>query len=208
MNAYRKYALSKNLSFEILDDDDNGHLVVKIQGHGAGKAFKREQGKHIVQRIPPTETKGRKQTSVIGVIVLPLPPDNTVKPLPMNELEVTAQTGRQKAGGQNVNKVASAIRAVHVPTGISVFINGRDQGQNKKEALRILTAKVNDLRNGQENASYSDLRKQQWDGGGRGNKIRTYNFLENRAVDHRFGIKVKNVKMIIEKGRFELLIKN
>ncbi len=95
----------------------------------------------------------------------------------------------------------------HIPTGMSVFINGRDQGANKKEALRVLTARVNDLRRNKERAEYSDLRKSQRDGGGRGNKIRTYNYLENRAVDHRTGVKVKNVMAIIKKGQFELLIK-
>jgi len=143
---------------------------------------------------------------MVSVAVLPLPPENIIKPLPEKELDIKFQTGKQHAGGMNVNKVNSACRMKHIPTGLSVFINGRDQGANKKEALRVLTARVNELRRNKEYAEYSDLRKSQHDGGGRGNKIRTYNYLENRAVDHRFGIKVKNVAAIIKKGQFELLI--
>jgi peptide chain release factor 1 len=94
----------------------------------------------------------------------------------------------------------------HRPTGLSVFINGRDQGQNKKEALRILTARVNELRLNKEQADYHKLRKEQWGGGGRGNKVRTYNFLNGRAVDHRYGIKTKDVEGVIRRGRLDLLM--
>jgi protein subunit release factor A len=98
-----------------------------------------------VQRVPPTERSGRWQTSMISVAVLPLPPENKEQPLREQDLEIITQTGKQKAGGQNVNKVASAVRMKHKPTGLCVMINGRDQGQNRKEALRILTARVSAL---------------------------------------------------------------
>ena len=143
---------------------------------------------------------------MVSVMIMPMPPDKDLKPLPEVELDIKFQTGKQKAGGQNVNKVASACRMVHKPTGMSVFINGRDQGQNKKEALRILTARVNEIRMNKEQADYSKLRKEQWGGGNRGNKVRTYNFIESRAVDHRYGIKTKNVDGVIRKGQLDLLM--
>lgn len=184
-------------------DLENGHVVAKITGTDAGKKFKHETGKHIIQRIPPTENKGRKQTSVVAVAILPLPPDSTFKPLPEDELETITQRGHGP-GGQNINKVASAVRMKHIPTGIQVFINGRDQIHNRKEALKILTTKVNDYVQNKEQSLYSRMRKELMDGS-RGNKIRTYNLLEHRITDHRTNKKISNVDAILKKGQFELL---
>lgn len=120
------------------------------------------------------------------------------------DLEVITQRGHGK-GGQHQNKTDSAVRMKHLPTGLSVFINGRDQGQNKREAKKILTAKVNQLNKEQVFSKVDKTRAQQVDGGGRSNKIRTYNFIDNRAIDHRSGKKVNNMRQIM-KGRFDLLI--
>lgn len=200
--AYVKYAFSHALKVEILDSE-NGHVVAKITGLGAGRYFKHETGKHIIQRIPPTETKGRKQTSVVAVAILPLPPDNTQKPIPQQELDITTQCGHGP-GGQHQNKTASAVRMRHMPTGIQVFINGRDQHANRREALRIITVKVNDYLQNKEQSVYSKMRRELMDGN-RGNKIRTYNLLEHRVTDHRFNKKISNVDAILKKGQFELL---
>ncbi len=204
-DAYNKYGKAQGLACDLLSDDD-GHIICKFVGRNAGQVFRYESGKHCVQRVPPTERNGRRQTSMVSVMVMPMPPDRELKPLPDSELNIKFQTGKQKAGGQNVNKVASACRMVHTPSGLSVFINGRDQGANEKEARRILTARVNELRHNKEQRDYDQARKEQWGGGNRGNKVRTYNFIEHRAVDHRFNIKTKNVDAVIWKGQIDLLI--
>jgi peptide chain release factor 1 len=203
MDAYKRYAALKGFKYEIIHEE-NGHAMLQVRGRGVYDAFRNEAGKHCVQRVPPTETRGRRQTSMISVAVLPIPPEDPKAALLEKDLEITTQTGKQKAGGQNVNKVASAVRIHHKPTGLRVFINGRDQAQNRKEALKIITARVHEMQREKQQAAYTDDRKRQMDGGGRGNKVRTYNFIESRVADHRLGVKTRNIDQVM-KGRFDLL---
>lgn len=124
--------------------------------------------------------------------------------LDLNEVEITAQTGHGK-GGQNVNKVASAIRAVHKPTGLTVFINGRDQHQNKRLALEILSERIEEQKKSAERKDMSDFKSQQFGSSGRGGtKIRTYNFIDSRVTDHRTGNKTTRIADVM-KGKFDIL---
>jgi peptide chain release factor 1 len=200
--AYLKYGQSLGYQAEMLSSTA-GHDIVKFTGKGVWKAFKNESGKHVVQRIPPTEKNGKRQTSVISVAVLPLPPVAKKDEIPERDLEITTTKGTGP-GGQNKNKVESAVRIVHKPTKLAVFIDGRDQGQNKREALAIITARVRQHYEEKQTAAYNSQRKQQMGDGGRGDKVRTYNFIKSRVVDHRLGVKTRNVEAIM-KGKFSIL---
>lgn len=151
--------------------------------------------------MPPTESKGRRHTSMISVAVI----DQVEKDFKIKEsdLEVKTQRGHGK-GGQHQNTTDSAVRMKHIPTGISVFINGRDQLSNKKEARQILEHRVSEHYKSIERNKLDQNRQSQHDGGTRSNKIRTYNFIDDRATDHRSNVKVNDIRRIF-RGRFDLL---
>ncbi len=202
--AYRKYGQSLGFKYETLTSE-NGHIILLFRGSGVYKAFQWETGSHVVQRVSPTETRGRHHTSVISVAVLPLPPQDSKTLIPMSDLEITAQTGHQKAGGQNVNRIKSAIRCVYKPDPtIRVFINGRDQGKNKQEAIKIINARVNEKKRRTQAEAYDGVRKETLGNGNRGGKIRTYNFCLSRVSDHRLGVKTRDIASIM-RGRFDIL---
>lgn len=145
---------------------------------------------------------------MISVAVLPLPPIKNHKPLPDSELVISHEMCRLHSGGQSAQRNATAIKAKHVPTGIIVFIqNERSQKQNREEAIRILTARVNEQRNSQASTVYGEKRQQQLGGGSRGNKVRTYNFIDCFCKDHILGTKTHNLEGVM-RGKFELILKN
>jgi peptide chain release factor 1 len=198
---YCNYAKMLHLKTELLSQSD-GHAIITVKGAEAVKAFQHESGKHCVQRIPKTESKGRKHTSIISVAVLPLK-DTSIEPINEKDLNITFQKG-SGPGGQHQNTTDSAVRIKHKPTGVSVVIEGRDQHKNKKKALAIIAAKVHERKQREIDRQYSNDRKSQFDGGNRSNKIRTYNFMNNRVVDHRLGKKSNHIEKIL-KGNLDLI---
>lgn len=200
---YVSYAASKGLDVEILYTDE-GHSTLKVSGQNVFSYFKNESGNHVVQRIPKNQRKGSKQTSYVSVGVLPLFHEANLQPLHWSELDITTMRS-SGPGGQNVNKVESAVRAIHKPTGLTVRVNGRDQGSNKAEAIRILTARVHDLKKEQNDAQYAAFRQKVLGSGSRGDKVRTYNFLKGRISDHKLDKKTGNVKGVM-KGNLNLLL--
>ena len=177
-------------------------MVAKISGKGAGKAFQHEPGKHCCQRIPETESKGRKHTSMVSVAILPIREDVS-EPIPDSDLKIEP-VNVGGPGGQHQNRTLSACRMTHLPTKLQVVINGRDYHSNEREARKIIAARVNEIKQAEADAEYAEYRKEQVQGGHRSGKLRTYNFMEGRVVDHRLGTKTGNVKGIM-KGQFEKL---
>ena len=180
-------------------------IIFSLKGEGAARYFQYEAGIHCIQRVPPTERGGRVHTSIISVAVLPVPKIEEFS-IPQKEIEVQ-QTKGSGPGGQNRNKVSCACRMTHKPTGLQVFIDGRDFQQNRKRAFKILSARVQYLRDSKQEKEYGDYRHRQVGTRGRGNKIRTYNFKNRRVVDHRLGKKTSRVEEVLN-GRFDLIVGN
>jgi peptide chain release factor 1 len=199
--AYVRYADKYHLRCEIVYESES-FWSLRIDGEHCWDAFSGESGKHVVQRVPPTETRGRRHTSVVAVAVLPLLNEASAR-LPEHEVEVTTQCGHGK-GGQHQNKVASAVRAVHRPTGIKVFINGRDQYRNKQTALEILEARVCQFNREQIHDERNEAKANQLGSSSRSGKVRTYNFINRTAIDHRTGKRTGRLDEVM-KGNLELL---
>ena len=186
---YEKYATDKGFSFSAVslsENDIDGYKEAsfQIRGKGVYSKLRYETGVHRVQRIPTTEKSGRIHTSTASVAILPIRKKKTIELDPNDiQMEFSRSGG---AGGQNVNKVESAVRMVHTPTGIEVrCTEERTQLRNRERALEILTAKVEQEREEREAKEYASMRKSQIGTGDRSEKIRTYNILQDRVTDHR-----------------------
>lgn len=193
-DMYTKYAEGQGWRVRIIDD-----LTLEVDGTTAYDALKHETGVHRVQRIPVTEKNGRIHTSTASVAVLPIREKPTVEINPADiHMEFTRSGG---AGGQNVNKVETAVRLVHVPTGIDVRSSSeRSQLANREKAMGILAAKLEALAIEQEAKQHADLRSGQIGTGDRSEKIRTYNFPQDRVTDHRIKESWHNLPKIMLGG--------
>ena len=179
-------------------------IVFMIQGRGAYSRLKFESGVHRVQRVPSTESQGRIHTSTATVAVLPETPSVEVS-LNMNDLQIdTYRSGG--AGGQHINKTDSAIRITHKPTGIVVTCqNQRSQLKNKEQALSMLKVKLFDIQQAEQNKSLSADRKSQIGTGDRSERIRTYNYPQNRVTDHRIDLTLYKLGEFLEGNLDEMV---
>jgi peptide chain release factor 1 len=203
---YQKYAAKKGWKFVMADDlGSSKTFVARIEGAGVYNELKLESGTHRVQRVPKTEKAGRVHTSTATVAVLPEVEAKEVVINP-NDLEVTfCRAGGP--GGQNVNKVESAVRILHKPTGIVVSSRvERAQHANREAALSILRAKLFEMQREKEAQSIGTNRKELVGTADRSEKIRTYNFPDDRITDHRFNVKVHNIEKVLE-GDLDMILK-
>ncbi len=191
---YLKYAERQGWKTRLVDD-----LVLEIASPEAYDALRYETGVHRVQRIPMTEKSGRIHTSTASVAVLPIRTKSKVEVKPADiEMEFSRSGG---AGGQNVNKVETAVRLIHQPTGIDVRSSSeRSQQANREKAIQILTAKLEQLHEEEEAKKHAAQRKQQIGTGDRSEKIRTYNYLQDRVTDHRIKESWHNLPAIMAGG--------
>ena len=206
---YNRYAESAGLKIEDLESSPSelGGLketIFKVSGESVFRKLRYESGVHRVQRVPATEAQGRIHTSTATVAVLPEAEevDLELKPEELR-IEVCRAGG---PGGQGVNTTDSAVQVLHIPTGRIVRCqDGRSQQKNKEKALSIMRARLLEDKRNAEEAKYSATRKTQIGSGGREEKIRTYNFPQNRITDHRIGLTLYNLDRVME-GDLEEMI--
>lgn len=207
---YQRYAEKKGWRFEIMNHQtaERGgckEAVLLIKGSGAFCNLQFESGVHRVQRVPKTEANGRVHTSAATVAVLPEVEEVDIA---FDDKDIKIETCRASgAGGQHVNTTDSAVRAIHIPTGIVVTQQDeRSQHQNKQKALKILRARVYAHEKQKRDAARSDDRKQQVGSGDRSEKVRTYNFPQNRITDHRINLTLYNLDNVMAQGTLNPII--
>ena len=206
---YSRYAQSRGWNVDIINVNESGvggfkEIIFEIKGKGAFSRLKYERGVHRVQRVPVTESSGRVHTSTATVAVLPEAEEVDISINPDDlRIDIFHSSG---AGGQNVNKVATAVRVTHLPTGIVVVCQDeRSQLRNKTKAMAVLRARLLDIEQRKQEEEVSTQRRSQVGTGDRSEKIRTYNFPQDRISDHRIGLNLHNLPRILE-GEFDELI--
>lgn len=207
---YQKYSTKREWSFSTIDSSQSSldgykTFIAEIKGENAYDDLKQESGVHRVQRIPKTEKSGRVHTSTISIAILPMVEARQVD-IKESDLEVTfCRAGGP--GGQNVNKVETAVRVLHKPSGIIISSRSeRAQHANREKAMDILRAKLYELEQTRTTGSVTDIRREQIGSADRSEKIRTYNFPDDRITDHRIGKKWHNIEKIME-GDLDPIIK-
>ena len=200
-DTYKKYADKQGWKLVVNDSSINSHgydyIFFSIKGDEVYSKFKFESGVHRVQRIPATETKGRVHTSTITVAVLP---EIEAVEFTINPSDLRIDTYRASgAGGQHVNRTESAVRITHIPTNIVVACQeGRSQIENRETAMNLLRAKLWQKANDEKIEKISSMRKSQVGNGERSEKIRTYNYPQNRVTDHRIGLTLNKLDIVMQ----------
>lgn len=199
---YIRYAERRKWKYELIDAEESGiggmsRVVFQIDAPGAYSQLKHESGVHRVQRVPATESGGRIHTSTATVAVLPEADEADVD-MKMDDLEISTYRA-SSAGGQNVQKVETAIRIIHKPTGLVVTCQDqRSQTQNKLQALQVMRAKLYQMEQEKLQKERASERRSQIGSGDRSEKIRTYNFPQSRITDHRIGLSVHNTATFMD----------
>src|SRR6267378_5881182 len=206
---YHRYAEAAGLQTEDLESSPSElggfkEVIFRVSGEAVFRKLRYESGVHRVQRVPATEAQGRIHTSTATVAVLPEAEDVDLELKPEDlRIEVSRAGG---PGGQGVNTTDSAVQVMHIPTGTIVRCqDGRSQLKNKEKALSILRARLLERQQQEEAAKYSAVRKSQIGSGGREEKIRTYNFPQNRITDHRIGLTLYNLDRVMEGDLDEMI---
>ncbi|EDP6874995.1 peptide chain release factor 1 [Campylobacter lari] len=210
VKAYIRYAENRDYKYEIVSSSEGSvggfkEIIILIKGNGAYSRLKYEGGTHRVQRVPETESQGRVHTSAITVAIMPEVDDVEIQINPNDlKIDVMRSSGH---GGQSVNTTDSAVRITHIPTGI-VVVNqdGKSQHKNKESAIKVLKARLFEMQEQERLAKESEARKSQVGSGDRSERIRTYNFPQNRISDHRINLTLYRLDAILEGGLFDEII--
>ena len=208
---YSMYAEKKHWKVEVLNENETGlggykEISFMVTGKGVYSRLKFESGVHRVQRVPDTESSGRIHTSTVTVAVLPVVEDVEIEINPSDiKMEVFRSSG---AGGQHINKTSSAVRLIHIPTGITVECQTeRSQFQNRDNAMKMLRTKLYEIEKAKQDSKVANARKSQVGSGDRSEKIRTYNYPQGRITDHRIGMSIYQMENFLN-GDLDEMIDN
>lgn len=205
---YSKFAESHRFKLEIVEATESDHggykeISFSVSGDGAYSKLKYENGAHRVQRVPETESGGRIHTSTATVAVLPEVEDVEIE---IRNEDLKIDTYRSSgAGGQHVNTTDSAVRITHIPTGVIATSSEKSQIQNREKAMKVLKARLYDMKLQEEQQKYAAQRKSAMGTGDRSERIRTYNYPQSRVTDHRIGLTLQKLDQIME-GKLDEIV--